>query len=327
MDAVMSHQAGVINAVAVSGTALTDHQLRAIRRLTDTVVSSFDSDSAGEKAAKRSLDLAAGHDFKRLVAIIPSSEGNDPADIVVKNPSRWEEIVAGARPVMDYYFETAHANYDAKNPDGKKAIAAEFVPHIAMLANEIEKSHWVRRLADTLSVSEDSVWKEVEKSGQSQSQDTASAVFADDPVKISERGRIAELEARLVGALLLWPEKASLLVGTPVMGKDFFSSAFHGTLFEALKEGKPVSVGVGMTGGQGTEGAMQDLMLRAEVAFQNVEKKDAEIVLCAHELYKERMKGRMAELSQKIKDAERNHEAAHLENLMREFQEVSQQVS
>lgn len=327
MDAVMSHQAGVINAVAVSGTALTDHQLRAIRRLTDTVISSFDSDSAGEKAAKRSLDLAAGHDFKRLVAVIPSSEGKDPADIVVKNPSRWEDIVTGARPVMDYYFETAHANYDAKNPDGKKAIAGEFVPHIAMLANEIEKSHWVRRLADTLSVSEDSVWKEVEKSGQNQSQNAAGAVFADDPAKTRERGRIAELEARLVGALLLWPEKAALLVGTPAMGKEFFSSAFHGALFEALKEGKPVGVGASVTSGQGTEGAMQDLMLRAEVAFQNVEKKDAEIVLCARELYKERMKGRLSELSQKIKDAEHNGEAAHLKNLMREFQDVSQQVS
>ncbi|MDO8600746.1 MAG: CHC2 zinc finger domain-containing protein [bacterium] len=321
MDAVMSHQAGVANTVAVSGTALTDHQLRAIRRLTDTLVSSFDSDSAGERAAKRSLDLATTHDFKRLVAVIPSEEGKDPADIVVKNPARWEEIVAGARPVMDYYFETACARYDIKNPDGKKAIAGELIPHLAILVNEIEKSHWVRRLSGELSVPEESVWKELAKfSVRSNDEHTP---FADTPAESRGRTRIEELEARLVGALLMWPEKASLLAGAPTMGKEFFASAFHGTLFEMLKAGKPVSVGTG----QGTESEMQDLMFRAEVAFQNVEKKDDEIVLCAREIYKEKMKGRLTELSQKIKDAERNHEAEHLDGLVRDFQETSRQMN
>jgi DNA primase len=328
MDAIMSHQAGITNAVAVSGTALTDHQLRAIRRLTDTIISSFDSDSAGERAAKRSLDLAAAHDFKRLVAVIPSAEGKDPADIVVKNSARWEAIVVGARPVMDYYFETACANHDAASPDGKKAVAADVVPHIAELANEIEKSHWVRRLADTLSVAEDAVWKEVEKSAQNDN--SGSGAFADSPVNIRARGRIEELEARLVGALLLRPEKAALLASAPVFGKDFFSNAFYGTLFETLKEGKPVNVATGYNSAglsKGAEGEMQDIMFRAEVAFQNIEKKDEEIVLCARELYKERMKSRLAELSQKIKDAERNSEAEHLHNLMRDFQETSRKLN
>lgn len=325
MDAVMSHQAGIANTVAVSGTALTDHQLRSIRRLTDTLVSSFDSDSAGEKAAKRSLDLAAIHDFKRLVAVIPSAEGKDPADIVVKNPARWQEIVASARPVMDYYFETAAAKHDAGNPDGKKAIAGEFIPHIAMLANEIEKSHWVRRLADTLSVSEDSVWKEIVKSAEGRTDGVPA--FADDPAKNRERKRAEELEARLVGALLLWPEKAPFLVGAPELTKDFFSSAFHGTLFEALKKGEPISIGAGAFAGQGIESEMHDLMFRAEVAFQQVEKKDDEIALCARELYKERMKERLSALSQKIKDAERNREGEHLEILLREFQEVSRRLN
>lgn len=321
MDAVMSHQAGVANTVAVSGTALTDHQLRAIRRLTDTVVSSFDSDSAGERAAKRSLDLAVPHDFKRLVAVIPSAEGKDPADIVVKNPVRWTEIVAGAKPVMDYYFETACARHDVKNPDGKKAIAGECIPHIAILANEIEKSHWVRRLAGELSVPEESVWTELAKFAV-QGNDGHTA-FEDTPAQNRGRTRIEELEARLVGALLLWPEKASLLASAPAMGKEFFSSAFHGTLFETLKEGKPVNVATA----QGTESEMHDLMFRAEVAFQGVEKKDEEIVLCARAIYKEKMKGRLSELWQKIKDAERNRETEHLAGLLKEFQEVSQLVS
>ena len=71
MDCLMSHQAGVKNTIAVSGTALTGEQLKSLRRLCETIISSFDTDAAGESATKRSLALATQFGFERKIAAIP----------------------------------------------------------------------------------------------------------------------------------------------------------------------------------------------------------------------------------------------------------------
>src|SRR3989344_3995694 len=96
MDVVMSHQAGIKNTVAVSGTALSTDQLRTLKRLSNTIVSSFDRDAAGEIATKRSLDLAAALDVERKVAILPSGF-KDAADAVLKDPEIWRRAVAEAK--------------------------------------------------------------------------------------------------------------------------------------------------------------------------------------------------------------------------------------
>ena len=63
MDFLMLYQDGVKNVVATSGTALSPDHLRSIKRLTEELILSFDNDEAGQKAAERSIDLAAANDF------------------------------------------------------------------------------------------------------------------------------------------------------------------------------------------------------------------------------------------------------------------------
>lgn len=159
MDCVMSHQAGVKNAIAVSGTALTPPQLKIIKRLCDTIVSSFDTDAAGQTATRRSLALAAEFEFESRIAAIPS--GKDPADAVLENPGQWVAAVAESRPVIDFYFEKMFREENPERAEGKKRISATLIPLIGELPDEIQKAHWVRELAKRFGMSEDAVWKEV----------------------------------------------------------------------------------------------------------------------------------------------------------------------
>src|SRR3990167_3451002 len=90
MDVVMSHQAGVTNVVASSGTALTPMHLAILKRYTDNLDFCFDTDSAGAMATKRGIGMALGQNFSVRAVSIDDKDCKDPADYVQKygnNPS------------------------------------------------------------------------------------------------------------------------------------------------------------------------------------------------------------------------------------------------
>ncbi len=159
MDCVMSHQAGVRNSVAVSGTALTSLQLQTLKRLCDMLVFSFDADRAGESATRRSLGEAAVFEFDRRIAAIPS--GKDPADTVREDPEAWRKAVVAAEPVVEFYFTKTFREHTAATSEGKKMIASLLLPLISELTNEIEKAHWIKEFSRRVALPEQAIWKEL----------------------------------------------------------------------------------------------------------------------------------------------------------------------
>src|SRR3989338_5336361 len=91
MDALSCYQAGTKNAVAVSGTALTEEQIKLIKRFNNNVMIAFDADAAGLNANLRGVDLAwqAGLNVK----VINLSGGKDPDELIKENPDKWKESV------------------------------------------------------------------------------------------------------------------------------------------------------------------------------------------------------------------------------------------
>lgn len=152
MDAVMSHQAGLVNTVAVSGTALTREHLALIKRLTENIVMAFDKDEAGANASSRGIDLALGDGFTVKVAV--SSSGKDPADAVLDNPELWLSAVAGAKNIIEFYLELF---------DDRKDIERKVLPYLAILPSEMEKAHWVKKISEKLKIKEDAIWDEMKK--------------------------------------------------------------------------------------------------------------------------------------------------------------------
>lgn len=152
MDAVMSHQAGVSNAVAVSGTALTLDQIKLIKRLTEKIIMAFDKDEAGARASSKGIDMALAEGFEVKIAVSPS--GKDPADAVLENPESWIKAVNEAKNVIEFYLELF---------DDRKDIERKVLPYIAVLPSEMDKAGWVKKISEKLKIREDAVWDELKK--------------------------------------------------------------------------------------------------------------------------------------------------------------------
>jgi DNA primase len=120
-DVITGHHFGVTNAVASSGTALTDDQLRLLKRFTDEVLLVFDADRAGREAARKAAVLAAQHGMRSRVATIPDAK--DPDEFLRAGgheaPARWQEVVDRAPSG----FEAGVAEYSAGlNPSNSNQV-------------------------------------------------------------------------------------------------------------------------------------------------------------------------------------------------------------
>ncbi len=318
MDCVMSHQAGVKNTIAVSGTALTAPQLSVLRRLCDTIVSSFDADLAGESATKRSLALAAQFEFNRRIAAIPS--GKDPADTVKENPEAWRAAVAGAKPMAEFYFEKMFSAENPETVEGKKRISQTLLPLIAELTNEIEKAHWVSRLAARLAVAEEAIWKELGKKGVSPPQVPA----AREEEKPRIPSRRALLEERFLTILASIPEE--LKKRELQEHRIFFASALNAELFGFLTGGGDAAPPPAGGGAAHLAPHIDTLRFRGEVLREMIPDLGAEFALCRRELEKICVKERLARLGEESGRREREAGQAATGALLEDFRLLSERL-
>jgi DNA primase len=152
MDVIACHQAGIENTVAVSGTALTEEQLALLRRYGKEIRFFFDMDEAGQKAARRSTELALGQDIEALIISIP--EGKDAADVAREHPDTLREAIAHPQPALQYFLAQLVSRHDIETPAGQKEILAQFVPFVAVAKNEIDRAYWIKELAQAIRVEE-----------------------------------------------------------------------------------------------------------------------------------------------------------------------------
>lgn len=152
MDVIAANQAGLENAIAVSGTALTPDQIDIIKRYTKNIRMFFDMDKAGEMATKKSVKLCFEKDMN--VKIVQISSGKDAADIAKENPEILKEAVKNAKNVMEYFFEINFSKFDKNNVEGRRKITENLLEIIGDISNEIEKNFWIKKLSAEMEISE-----------------------------------------------------------------------------------------------------------------------------------------------------------------------------
>jgi DNA primase len=160
MDVLMSHQAGFRNTVALSGTALSSHQITMLKRLSSNIVLAFDADKAGIASAGRSAEmaLAAGMDVK----VAEMQEGVDPADLVKENPQKLKEAVRNSVHIITFYLDMLQREHEDKRAFNK-AVEKTVLPFVARIESRIDQMHFIAEVARKLGVPEESVQAEVEK--------------------------------------------------------------------------------------------------------------------------------------------------------------------
>ncbi len=144
-DTIASWQAGEKNVVATCGTALTEEQLKLVKRYTKKLAFAFDADNAGQEALLRSVLIAQPMGFDIFVVTIPS--GKDAADAVKENPELWTAAVAAKKPYMDFFFEKYEALYDLASSGGKKEFTNKILDLLEGMAHPVEKDHYLKELS------------------------------------------------------------------------------------------------------------------------------------------------------------------------------------
>jgi DNA primase len=187
MDVLQAHQAGFGNVIATMGTALTEHQLDTLKRMTKRYVLALDPDLAGDQGTLRGLAVAR-QALDRQTVPVPTANGwiryesrldadirimtlppgRDPDDLIRDTPELWEPLVEAAIPVVDYYFQVATQDLDLKSARGKSEIVRRLGPVLSEIRDQVEKTHYVQKLARLIHVDEGVVRSQLGITGQRQ---------------------------------------------------------------------------------------------------------------------------------------------------------------
>ena len=124
MDVISSHQAGVNQAVATAGTAMTEMHLKSFARLTKDIRLAYDGDEAGVRAAERAISMASK--FGIYLSVVDDYHGCKDADeLIQKDPKLWQEAVQNYRPALEWLLEKYVAKYNLKTEKGFQEYTTE----------------------------------------------------------------------------------------------------------------------------------------------------------------------------------------------------------
>lgn len=152
MDVISSHQAGVKQAVATSGTAMTEYQLKALSRLTNDIRLAYDGDEAGIKATERAINLAGGIGVN--LSVISDYHGaKDPDELIQKSAELWKDAVSHFRPAVDWLLDKYEEKLDITSGQGKREYSDVAMRLISYLKDPVEKKHYAKKVAKILDVS------------------------------------------------------------------------------------------------------------------------------------------------------------------------------
>lgn len=161
-DVLSMHQAGIENVVASSGTALTHGQIRMIHRFTKNVTVLYDGDAAGIKASLRGIDLLLDEGLNIKVLLLP--DGEDP-DSFSKKQSASDFAAYLKEHETDFIrFKTEILLKDAGNDPIKRAnLIQDLVESVALIADDITRSIYIKECSYQLDFDEQLLQKEVNK--------------------------------------------------------------------------------------------------------------------------------------------------------------------
>ena len=173
LDVIALHQAGFENVVSPMGTALTEDQMRLLKRFTRKIILALDPDTAGQKAILRGLDAARsamdregelGFNAKGLLRsearlqadlrVVSIPDDLDPDEIVARDKNEWAGLIEKAKPIVTHVMETLAAGQNLSDPKVKNQIAAQVIPLIEDLPSALERDTYRQQLARMLRVDE-----------------------------------------------------------------------------------------------------------------------------------------------------------------------------
>ena len=162
MDVISLHQRGVKNVVASLGTAMTQQQGWLLRKSSEQIILSFDSDEAGLSAKMRALDILQnmGCDIR----ILQMEGAKDPDEYVTKyGPERLKKCIDDAISLVEFKVRVLKRTLNLDNTADKIKFLNEIAKLISNVNNTIEREVYIEKIAKEYDISKEAIYAEVNK--------------------------------------------------------------------------------------------------------------------------------------------------------------------
>jgi len=309
MDLLMSHQVGLVNTVAVSGTALTQDHLNLIKRLTDNLVIAFDPDSAGVDASRRGVDIALSIGVDVKVVRLP--HGLDPADLILKDKQKWINLVENAEHIIDFYLGSL-ADQDLPQREFRIKVGEIVLPYVSKLKNKINQAHFVSEIARKLGISEDPIWEEL-RNLPVENLKRQNDISALEKERTSSTFSRKEMIERKILGVLFWQEE--------IENRTIDVNKFKETYKEAVNEQdfKKIEDRIG--------DKKKEFIFEAEMYYGNIQGLEKELDELVKYLKEETLKEEFTHTMDALRIAENKGDIKAAADFLKKCQEISKKLT
>lgn len=159
MDVLAFFQAGIENAVAPLGTALTEDQVKLLKSFAETFYLAFDSDKAGQEASYKAIKICRSMGVN--VRVLYIKDGKDPSEILQKKGQEGLKFLLECAIVDDdYLIQIASMRFDISSPEGKASAIAFLFPYIEVLESDIQRESAISKLSSAFGVSQQAIFSD-----------------------------------------------------------------------------------------------------------------------------------------------------------------------
>lgn len=247
MDVIALHAAGIENAVATLGTALTQEQARMMTKYTKRVILLYDSDDAGQRATDRAIKILS--EVGMDVRILKVNGAKDPDEYIKKfGADRFRALLGESSTGFDFKVSRVLARYDVQIPDERIRASREICDIIAESSSAVEREVFIQKASDILKLPPDVLKNNVEatirkrirekKSNESKQAQISIKNIGDrvnpDSVKFVQANA---LEETILGLLLIYDEyRAAVAEGKIELDVSDFVTSFGRRVFSVIME-------------------------------------------------------------------------------------------
>jgi len=222
MDAIGVTAAGIPNVVASCGTALTETQVRSVKRHTHRIAVNFDPDAPGASAAERSIDLLLAEDMQ--VRIVELEDELDPDEYCKEHGAEaYAGRVEHAKGYFHWLADRARARHDMRTAEGKVAVLNFLLPKVQNISDNLERMTIANDVAGYIGIEKGMVLDHFRKAVNQRQEKTISA----------PKSSLRPDERMLLIALLTEPEWRDEIL-TPLKSMEAIAGLESRRIFEAV---------------------------------------------------------------------------------------------
>lgn len=325
-DVLSSFREGINNVAAVKGTALTENQIKLLKRYAQKIVFSFDQDQAGINAQRRSIEMIEKEGLVASVILPP--HGKDLDELANEDPILFKKTIKHDIPMYDFIIDSFITQYNPSEIENKRVIVEKVLPFLVGIENEVVKEHYYKKLASRLDTSVESLHKQANKLSKP-SQRIPETTIISSKKALSRQ----ELLERYFILLLTQAQNptAALRVAETSLSNNSLSHPLYKRLYQLMHEyfstyQASTIIEFARTLPSELLPSFDELYLSSSSAFEDEKHYSQELEKITKEIRQLAIKSKLKSISASIKKFEQDHLEDEANKLKEEFNTLALQL-